>query len=370
MLKYTQKELKMKKIKSFSKSFVLLLCAFFLVFGLLLTSNLYTLSNAANSSTPDLSIANTIKVEAFARAEQTLSKVENEEKNMTIYQWQQLQGFTISFDESKLESGKEPPKAEDEKYTMTLNVRYAPLLSEAVPENDEFVIYENVLEPVIADNYTDLESFTFYVDEILTDTFNLLSQGEVEISTQGWGLYQFIIDINGAQSTSNYIAVDPNHLEEGTTFSIAYEDDYTFSGHNAYKFYVVGATSDELKYVRKDYFVWYVYGKDFSNKNYVLTAADATGEYAGYDSLYSTVERTGDTFYFDDNGVAGNWNVYCVYQDDFNGAEITSTQSHAVMTGDVIEPGTIVWIVVGISVAVLAIVIVVIVVSVKKEKVW
>lgn len=369
MLEYTKKELEMKKVKSFSKVLIALLCTVFLIIGLLLTS----LPSISSKATSDLSIENTIKVEAIARENENLSQ--DHDGNTAIYLWRQLQGFRISFDETALAEGQTPPLAADGKYTMTLHVGYYAGLSSSIPEdesdlNDDFILYENVAS-VSADNYTNLPSITFNVDNFLTDTFELLSEGQVEISTQGWGIYRFTIDINGAQSTSNYFAVDPDHLTNDVSFDIAYEDAYTTSGHNAFNFYVIGADTD-FKYVNKDCFVWYVYGQDFADNNYVLTENDATGEFAGYQGLFqdNAIDRRGETFYFDDNGHAGNWNVYCVYQDDYNGVNITSTQEQSVMTGDVIKPSTIVWVVVGVSIAVLAIVIVVIVISVRKEKVW
>lgn len=361
----------MKKVKSLRTIIVLLLCAVFVAFGLLLSQPTLT-SQAIEGS----AIENTIKVEPIARENQSLSQ--DVDGNTVVFQWRQLQGFKISFDPSALEEGQTPPLAADGQYTMSLNIYYYPGYASTIPDNvdepnSDWAQCLNVMQPIIAEDYHNLRSFTFNVDNFV-DGIMMLNNEQTAIKTQGWGVYQFEIDINGALSTSTFYAVEPEHLTNDIRFDIAYEDSFTTSGHNAFDFYVVGADT-EFKYVNKNCFVWYVYGQDFSDNNYVLLAEDATGEFANYNALYTqenSIARTGTTFYFDDAGHAGSWNVYCVYQDSYDNVNISikSSQEQSVMTGEILQPSTIIWVVVGISIAVLAIVVVVIVVGVKKEKVW
>ena len=97
----------MKKVKSFSKMMIALLCTVFLIIGLLLTSP----PSISSKATSDLSIENTIKVEAIARENENLSQ--DHDGNTAIYLWRQLQGFKISFDETALAEGQKPPLAAD-----------------------------------------------------------------------------------------------------------------------------------------------------------------------------------------------------------------------------------------------------------------
>lgn len=364
-----KKGVTMKNIstKNITNIFIAILSVLLIIFLSVSYTPLAINSNAEDTG----SINGTIKVEAIARAGETLTQ--DQTHGNPVYFWKQLQAFKISFDSSKLPEGQEPPLAADGKYTITYSIGYYPGYLDSNPNNDEFVTYENVWSAT-TENYTSLPSYTFNVDNFLTSSFYLSEKGSsTEVTTQGWGVYQFTINVNGATATSNYFYVEPDHLTTGTTIEIAYKTaSATSSLHNAYLFYVVG-TDSTLKYVDKNCFVWYVYGKDFSDNAYVLTQADAgKGDFIEYGKwLYedNAIDRTGEEFYFDDNNHSGNWNVYCVYEDDYTNIKIQSEEV-SVMTGDIIEPSTIVWIIVGVSLGVLAIVIVVIVVSVKKEKVW
>ena len=359
----------MKKVKSLRTIIVLLLCAVFVAFGLLLSQPTLT-SQAIEGS----AIENTIKVEPIARENQSLSQ--DVDGNTVVFQWRQLQGFKISFDPSALEEGQTPPLAADGQYTMSLNIYYYPGYASTIPDNVEepnsdWAQCLNVMQPIIAEDYHNLHSFTFNVDNFV-DGIIMLNNEQTTIKTQGWGVYQFEIDINGALSTSTFYAVEPEHLTNDIRFDIAYEDSFTTSGHNAFDFYVVGADT-EFKYVNKNCFVWYVYGTDFSDNKYVLSQSDTKKEdFIEYGKwLYedNAVDRTGATFYFDDNKHSGNWNVYVAYEDSYNNVELKSEEKQ-VMTGEVIKPSTIVWIVVSVALVVLTIVVVVIVVTIKKEKVW
>lgn len=361
----------MKKAKTFSNIFFIVLTAV-LMLGVFLLSSSISLPSQAVEINPS-PIKDTIKVEANAREGSSLSQDDN--NGNPIYLWKELESFTISFDPTRLANETEPPLSADNTYTINFSVSYYAGYSNSNPNNDDMTTFENVFSAT-SDDYHTLPSYTFNVDEFLTTTTTTLENGEAvqtEISTQGWGVYQFSIDINGAQATSNYYYVEPDHLANGTVIEISYTTaSATSSLHNAYLFSVNEADTT-YKYVNKNCFVWYVYGRDYSDNNYVLTQSDTTKEefieYGRWLYEGNAVDRTGTTFYFDDNGHSGNWNVYVVYEDSYNGVEISSDE-HQVMTGEIIQPSTVIWIIVGVAIFVLAIVIVVIVVTVKKEKVW
>mgnify|MGYP005773611417 CR=1 FL=1 len=359
----------MKKAKTFSNIFFIVLTAVLMLGVFLLSSGMSLPSQAV-----EYNINGAIKVEANAREGSSLSQGDN--NGNPIYLWKELESFTISFDPSLLANETEPPLSADGTYTINYTINYYTGYSNSNPNNDDMTIFSNIYSAT-SDDYNTLPSYTFNVDDFLTTTISTLENGkavQTEISTQGWGVYQFEIDINGAQALSNYYYVEPDHLENGAVIEISYTTaSATSSLHNAYLFSVNEADTT-YKYVNKNCFVWYVYGRDYSDNMYVLTQSDTTKEeFIEYGKwLYkdnAVPSRTGSTFYFDDNGHSGNWNVYVVYEDSYNGVEISSDE-HQVMTGEIIQPSTVIWIIVGVAIFVLAIVIVVIVVTVKKEKVW
>lgn len=349
---------------------------FFIILTIILTLGLFLLSSFpsfAPQAVDNNSLAGTIKVVANARKGATLG--ENANDGNPIYLWRNLESFTISFDHTALPSGQEPPKAATNDYTITYSIEYYAGYPGSDPNNDDVVAFENVFSAT-SDDYTTLPSYTFKIDDFLTTEVTTLENGtpvEETVTTKGWGAYQFTININGAQSTSATYYVEPDHLETGTVIEISSSiASATSSGHNAYNF-TINEIDTTYKYVNKDCFVWYVYGTDYSDNKYVLTQTDTTKEeFIEYGKwLYDSnaVDRTGETFYFDDNNHSGNWTVYVVYEDSYNNVALKSNELD-VITGEVIEPQTVIWIIVGIAAAVLVIVIVVIIITVKKEKVW
>lgn len=358
----------MNKNKILSNIFLSLICVLLIVSTFVLSFGAnFVGADEIDTSNP---VANTIKVEAISRNGETLG--EN-----TRYLWKDLQGFKISFDYSKVNEPNTIPTTADGKYSISFSISYYAGYP-GTTETTDFVTFENVEVFDNIDNYNDLPSYTFNVDDILTDIFNVNENGkneEKKISTKGWGAYQFKINISkSASSISNIFYVEPDFIREGTILDISYEIASAESSlHNAYNFTVVGADTT-FKYVNKDCFVWYVYGKDFSDNAYCLTKSDAETkdefiEYGNWIYADNAFARTGDTFYFDDNGIAGNWNVYCVYEDTYNNVEIKSAEKQ-VTTGELFEKPTIIWIIVACCAAALIVLTIVIVVSVKKEKVW
>ena len=358
----------MKKAKSFSSIFFIFLTAVLMLGIYFLSSSLPMLSQAV-----EYNINSAVKVEANAREGATLNQDEN--NGNPIYLWRELESFTISFDPSLLSEGTDLPHPEDGKYTINYSIRYYAGYSNSETINDDWVAFSNIYSDT-SDKVEDLESYTFYVDKLLETTATTIENGkavETKISTQGWGAYRFEIEINKTHGLSAWYFVEPDHLENGTTLEISYTTaSATSSLHNAYLFSVNEADTT-YKYVNENCFVWYVYGTDFSDNKYVLSQSDTKKEdFIEYGKwLYedNAVDRTGATFYFDDNKHSGNWNVYVAYEDSYNNVELKSEEKQ-VMTGEVIKPSTIVWIVVSVALVVLTIVVVVIVVTIKKEKVW
>ena len=344
---------------------ILLIATFFLSYGTNYTNQAADLQNP---------IENTITVAPIAREGYSLT-------DGNEFFWRALEGFEISFDSSKIEEDSTVPPLADGSYVISYNVSYYAGYPGSNPENNDFITYDDVFVSEPISSIEELPSFVFYVDDFLTQTIEVKTgtskTEEKEVSTKGWGVYKFSLNVNGqGESVSEVYYVEPDYIPEGTKLEIAYEvASSTTSMHNAYLFSVVEANTT-FKYINKDCFVWYVYGKDFSDQAYCLTKSDAQNkqEFIEYGKwLYedNAITRTGTTFYFDDNGHSGNWNVYCEYYDEHNPIDLKITSSEkSVMTGEIINKSTIFWAILGSCLGAVLILSIVIVISIKKERVW
>ena len=226
----------MNKNKILSNIFLSLICVLLIVstFVLSFGTNFVGADEIDTSNT----VANTIKVEAISRNGETLEED-------TRYLWKDLQGFKISFDPSKATGSV--PTTSNGKYSISFSISYyAGYPNADATEPADFVTFENVSVYENIEDYNDLPSFTFNVDNILTETFSVLENGkneEKEISTKGWGAYKFEINIsNSATSTSGIYYVEPDTISAGTVLDISYEATSAESSlHNAYNFTVFNA---------------------------------------------------------------------------------------------------------------------------------
>lgn len=342
---------------------ILLIATFFFSLGTTFTSQAVDLPNY---------IKDTITVTPIARDGYSVN-------DGNSFFWRALEGFEISFDSQKISEDLADTPLATGPYKITYNISYYAGYPDSNPENYEVTTFENVFTEEVSD-LTDFKNFVFKIDEFLTktvETQNGTSTVKKEISTKGWGAYQFSLNVNGqGESISQFYYVEPDYIPEGTKLEISYDvASSTSSMHNAYLFSVVGANTN-YKYVNKDCFVWYVYGKDFSDQAYCLTKSDAQTkeEFIEYGKwLYedNAITRTGSTFYFDDNKHSGNWNVYCVYYDENNPTSLKITsQEVSVMTGEIIKGSTIFWTILGSCLGAVVVLTIVIVISIKKERVW
>ncbi len=278
--------------------------------------------------------------------------------------WSDAQEIVVSF----AADAENPPTTDPENpvYTLSVSVNYLQgYISSNNFDVDDRISLENI-DGAGSSDLTALSSFsyTLNLDEGITGTY---AGNEVTIS--GWGIYQFVIDINGQEAYSNYYAIEPS-------FSIAAAPEIAYnvvssdnSMHDSFQFYL--ENFDDYAYIDEACLVWYVRGEGDDGTTYALCSSDlALANFSECStSLYDSYERTGQTFLFNDNEISGKWEVWCEYR--FNNATYSvSSNVETVETGDSFDYFIIIYIVIALAVLALIVVIVTSVVKNKKEKVW
>ena len=129
----------------------------------------------------------------------------------------------------------------------------------------------------------------------------------------------------------------------------------------------------DYKYIDSSRLVWYVSGTSSDGNYYVLTRSDLELEEfmnSPYIPLYDNLtNRTGLTFRFDDQGVSGNWNVWCEYK-YFEASETIKSQVHKISTGAQYHITTIIGIVLGVCGASILIVLIFALRKARKDRVY
>ena len=140
--------------------------------------------------------------------------------------------------------------------------------------------------------------------------------------------------------------------------------------HDSFNFYLENA--DIYKYIDKSALVWYVKGEGEDGTKYALTSSEVgKGNFTDCTaSIYESIDRTGTTFYFNDNEISGKWQVWCEYQSHGTESPVQSNLIIEVETGLTIDGMVVVYIIIGAVILSILIVTIIAVVRKKKEKVW
>lgn len=304
------------------------------------------------------------------------------------YSWNVINKLTLDF----ANNGEIKPTTGTTSYTYSLDVDYAPIYVSDLTnfqEHNEHVTIQNVYTNTVA-SLDEIRPFEYYIDCHADDadiTIKEIKEGISQKSHKdygfGWGVYRFTFHIQG-NNTSGYECISKYLYVAPTTPSaipvVEYNIVSSLSGlQNAYEFYIVNSSDSGYQYADQNLIVWYARGIGTNDVNYVYSAADVGlkigNEYpfTGYDTPIFTgnTDRNGTTFYFDPNGIAGSWEVFCVIYDiDHTSLRFQSAMQKDIKTGTKVEASIIIWIIIGCAVALLAIIVAIIVITKKKEKVW
>lgn len=277
--------------------------------------------------------------------------------------WSNTKSFSISYivDENNLPPSNSTDPDEPSTYDFSLTVRYLKgYLSANNFDTLETQRFENIYK-INEDDYTAFANLDFVlnIDEGLGNDVN-------------WGIYQFIVDINGAEATSLYYAIEPTTVIADQPI-IDYSIPSSASGslNDLFSFYIVN--EETFKYVDTRNLTWYVWGQSNEGIKYALTSEDLEDEtfvsLACTQALYTSYPRNGATFELEINELYGDWHVWCVYNYDNSPAPLLS-ETVTVSTTAPFDYFNVVYIIVGIAGFALIVTIVVAIIRNKKEKVW
>ncbi len=292
--------------------------------------------------------------------------------------WTDLKEFSIYYspDESnpppiKYEEGKEE-LPENIIYTMNISISYL----QGYTDEGNF----NVSDTITLENvYTITQHGENSYKNLITNKYKLnIDTGErgIDKTTQEvvtikeWGIYRFTLDVNGSEVVSDFFVVQPDLLiseQPKINYSIVSSDN---SMHDSFNFYLENA--DIYKYIDKSALVWYVKGEGKDGTKYALTSSEVgKGNFTDCTaSIYESIDRTGTTFYFNDNEISGKWQVWCEYQSHGTESPVQSNLIIEVETGLTIDGMVVVYIIIGAVILSILIVTIIAVVRKKKEKVW
>lgn len=281
--------------------------------------------------------------------------------------WSEIESFSISFEPDVDAENLPAADPEDPVYTLSIGVNY---LKGYLSSNNFDIVDRISLENVDGTENSDLAAlsnftYTFDVDDGISGIF-----GGNNVTASGWGIYQFHIIINDREAFSDFYAVEPTY-----SVAAAPEIDYTAlppdydTSHYTFEFYLVNF--DDYEYIDPACLVWYVKGIAEDGTIFALCSADlALDNFADCSTaIYDTYDRTGQTFLFNDQGNAGEWQVWCEYRYN-NATYSTASNVETVETGDSFDYFMIVYIVIGLAVLAVITIIITSIVRNKKEKVW
>ena len=279
------------------------------------------------------------------------------------FDWQTIKYFNISY-----KAGAIPPVADDEgNFTYTVSVQY---LNAYISDNKDFdnasVQEKTLISNQVTKDLSTIKDIQFSLQ--LTDFENLTGENIDNDKWLGWGIYRFIIDIEGAgESYSTYYGAEPARLDAKPQIEytiIPSKNDLT----NAYRFTLKG--NESINYIDQSTIKWYVKGEANDGTLYVLSQEDI-GLFDNYNTAMHSeaIERYGKVFEFD-SVYSGRWEVFCELIP--HGNTIASHQSDIieVTTGRKINANSIIWFLVAGGAVLLGIIIAIILYTKKKEKVW
>lgn len=329
-----------------------------------------------------------LNVSILSRNDQNIildSPVDYNDSQVYTVPWKDAKQFTISFTPSQ---NNPPPLSPDTEnpnsYQMHISINYLKGYAFKDGEETDFITSETIplgvvyTSPTVSDyNEIALHYFSFNID----DTFSTDGNGDgdyfdKEDTSINWGIYQFVVDINGAEQHSLYYFIEPTSVITDVP-----NIDYTISTTamesltNSFEFYLVN--DNAYRYIDENLLVWYAYGTTIDGARYALTASDLEDEdFAQYEctaSLYSSYYRTGREFVFEvpkvnDEDLIGDWHVWCVYNP--GSATALSSNEITVSTEKPFNYFNIIYIVIALCVLAVIVIILIGVYKKKKEKVW
>lgn len=302
---------------------------------------------------------------------------EGREVNYYYYNWSDISNIRITM-ESLSPQGK----------TLT-GVKVVVSYSETEDLTENVNTDETIFEYTVTNIFSPTQLY-YYIDE------NSINETELNKNGHGFGIYKFDIiytyfDNNDAQQETPQ-EISRSVADNGTYFAILPDDIDAFklndpnndislstlvtSSDTFLNAYIISINEDTFKYVNPVHIVWTVEGVDINNTLYVLTKSDAVGEFEGYaylwDNLPEGIEdgfRYGNTFFFDSNGVEGNFNVRCsIYNSN---DELITFREVAVSTVKV-ETISYLWLIILLIILLLVIIasVILIIILKKQEKMW
>lgn len=293
-------------------------------------------------------------------------------KKAYVYQWKDVSKLVLNFDPAKRIPGKAYNEKMQECYDLTVEVQYVQGFRQEASWTrfNTLTFYTNTQTG--EESYLNFANIKpeFVVDQGITGIDQTASNTQVNIGT--WGIYRFRSVINGQDTLSDYFIIEPT-LEILEAPKIVYETIPSQSTLlNAFNFSL--ANNETFKYINKENLVWYVLGKSTDGATYALTFSDINSgkdEFSGCSTAFAeTYSRTGQTFTFDSMGVQGDWQVWCEYNYDGKVESSIKSNVQKVKTGNKLSVGTIVWIVIGISLLAIGVSIGISLYKVKRERIY
>ena len=295
-----------------------------------------------------------------------------------IYKWRDLgkTGWTINLKYQHDEDNLPPPyNPEDgasttEEYTFSVTVEYLKgyLDGDVGFNSDATHTVEKVggerkhLKRAQLDNVDKI--FDFCKGITATNTKNQV------VNIKDWGIYRFKLIINGAEQYSDYYFIEPDNDVADAPVIKAKVTNSENSMHDSYILSL--ENQDAFQFVDGKNITWYVMGESKDGTLYALTNQDlADPRFAECTaSLYTNIDRTGHEFLFNDNEIAGKWNIWCEYKNTATGVTVESENNLNVETGKDFNVITVLWIAGGLTVLISGVVVVLAIVRSKKDKVW
>ncbi len=309
------------------------------------------------------------------------------EGSLYKYNWQDAKVFEIAFNSEaivKAADGK-LSKNENGNFMYNIKVEYVNEYTSRLTHFTDHTQYKYVnlytdkqeiseissLQNILLNIATLKENIT---DKLKTFASDAAEDGSQQVNKNqcfGWGIYRFSIEFYAQDETtinvsnsSSHFGLDPSVFDGEPSIQAKIISSQT-GLINAYECKI---TNENIEYIDVDTLKWYVRGETIDGKKFVLTPSDM-GE--GYNNAIwnESYTRTGTTFIFESNNLAGKWEIYCELT-PVGATESIRSNVLSVETGNRISSMDIIWWIVGGAVLLIIIVIVIIVVAKKKEKVW